>query len=219
MSSWLVYYGNGYTAAGWDRTQKANNVDIIAAYFYSLGWTINAIAGLLGNMEKESYINPGQWQHGFPIENPNVSTGFGLVQWTPWTKYTMWAGSDWKTNYNKQLYRITYEVAVDDATPNQGQWISKPSYPMSFTQFTQSTASASYLAMAFFTDYERGVGGETERQNNAEYWFSYLLQNPPGPWVPPGPGPEPPGPGPGPTPPSGKPFKIMFYLKPWWKRL
>lgn len=217
MADWLSYYGNGYTAAGWTRAQKANNVDIIASYFYSsMGWSLNAIAGMLGNIEKESYINPGQWQHGFVIEDPNVSTGFGLVQWTPWTKYTNWAGNDWKTNFNKQLYRIMYEWQADIATPNQVQWIETNSYPLSFDDFAHSILSASYLAMTFFKNYERGVGGETERQNNAEYWFSYLLQNPPGPWTPPGPGPEPPGPGP--TPASGSKFKLMFYLKPYWKR-
>lgn len=60
MSDWLVYYGNGYDAQGWSRQQRANNVDIIASYLHSEGWTINAIAAFLGNVEIESYINPNQ---------------------------------------------------------------------------------------------------------------------------------------------------------------
>lgn len=211
MSNWLVYYGNGYVAQGWSRAQRAQNVDIIASYFYSQGWTINAIAAMLGNMELESYINPGQWEHGYAIEVPGQRSGFGLVQWTPWEKYTTWAGADWKTNYDKQLYRIQYEVDWDTESPNTGQWQKKASYPLSFLEFTRANedvANVRWLALCFFNDYERGVGGETARQDNAEYWYTYLQNNPPQPW-----NPEPPTPGS-----FGGSFKIMMYMKPWWKR-
>lgn len=210
MSHWLSYYGNGYTAQGWSRAQKAQNVDVIASYFRSIGWTINAIAAMVGNMEAESYINPGQWEHGHPVEQQPPQYGFGLVQWTPWTKYTSWAGADFRTNYDKELYRIKYEQDWDDNYPNQGQWISTATYPFSFTDFahaTEDVAGIQWLAMCFFKNYERGVGGEAARQSNAEYWYQYLQQHSPGPWVP--------------DDEEGtdaKKFKIMFYLKPWWKR-
>ncbi len=212
MSDWLVYYGNGYDAQGWSRQQRANNVDIIASYLHSEGWTINAIAAFLGNVEIESYINPGQWEHSFPVEQLPARGGFGLVQWTPWTKYSSWAGSDWKTNYTKQLYRVKFEVEWDVSSPDQGQWIKTGTYPLSFLEFTRATedvASVSWLAMCFFKNYERGVGGETERQNNAVYWYGYLQSHPPKPWVPPEPSPG--G--------MGGSFKIMMYLKPWWKKI
>lgn len=206
MANWLSYYGNGYTAAGWSRAQRSQNVDIIASYFYSIGWTINSIAAMVGNMEAESYINPGQWQHGYPVEGiPADNIGYGLVQWTPWTKYSSWAGSDFRTNFDKELYRIKYEL------DNGIQWIPTASYPFTFQEFTQATemvASVEWLAMCFFKDYERGTGGETARQNNASYWYTYLQNNPPGPWSPDGPTP---------AGSSGR-FKMMFYLKPHWKR-
>lgn len=195
MANWYSYYGNGYTAALWPASYREHNVDIIAYYFSSLGWTINAIAGMLGNMEVESYLNPGQWEHSYPVEQTPAVGGYGLVQWTPWTNYTNWAGADYSTNFDKQLDRIKYEF------DNGLQWIPTGSYPETFAQFSQSTATPSYLAMAFFKDYERGVGGETQRMNNAEYWYSYLQAHPPGP-VP---------------PPILKKMNIMLYLKPWWK--
>lgn len=209
MSHWLSYYGNGYTAQGWSRAQKAQNVDVIASYFNSIGWTINAIAAMVGNMEAESYINPGQWEHGHPVEQIPAHYGYGLVQWTPWTKYTDWAGADFRTNYDKQLYRIKYELDWDIATPNTGQWYIRDGYNLSFNEFahaTEDVAGIQWLAMCFFRDYENGRGGETARQNNAVYWYQYLQQHPPGPWVPD----DEEG--------SSKKFKIMFYLKPWWKR-
>lgn len=203
MANWLVYYGNGYTAQGWTRTQRAQNADIIASYLNSIGWTINAIAATLGNMEAESYINPGQWEHSYPVEQIPAQGGFGLVQWTPWTKYTNWAGSDWKTNYNKQLYRLKYEL------DNGLQWITTTAYPLTFVQYTHATddvANVRWLAMCFFKNYERGVGGEEARMSNAEYWYSYLQNNPPQPWH-------------DDDEPTKKRFKIMFYLKPHWKRI
>ena len=45
-------------------TQKEmqENVNEIYTYLNGKGWTTNAIAGLLGNMQRESTINPGLWQ-------------------------------------------------------------------------------------------------------------------------------------------------------------
>ena len=207
MHIWLSYYGNGYTAAGWTRTQREQNVDIIASYFYSKGWTIEAIAAMLGNIEAESYINPAQWEHSYPVEQTPAVGGYGLVQWTPWTKYSNWCGADWKTDYDRELERIFYEYEADIDSPNSVQWISTQTYPLSFYQFSQATIAQytiEWLALCFFKDYERGVGGETARQNNALYWYQYLLANPPQPWEP--------------TEVTKK-FKLMFYLKPWWKRI
>ena len=45
-------------------TQKEmqENVNEIYTYLNGKGWTTNAIAGLLGNIQRESTINPGLWQ-------------------------------------------------------------------------------------------------------------------------------------------------------------
>lgn len=199
MANWNAVYTNGYDARdNWTQEMRAHNVDIIASHFGSEGWTINAIAGMVGNMQPESYLNPGQWQHGYNVEHqPPDLDGFGLVQWTPWTKYSNWAGSDWRTNYDKQLLRIDYEFEQGEGF----QWITTRSYPLSFAQFSQSTETPEYLARAFFANYERGTGSTTPRENNARTWYNYLLENPPGP-----------------VPGGSSKMKIMFYLKPKWKR-
>ena len=208
MHNWLSYYGNGYTAAGWTRAERAQNVDLIASYLASQGWTIYGIAAAIGNMEAESYINPGQWEHSFPVEQTPAVGGFGLVQWTPWTKYSTWAGVGWKTDYDKELYRIQYEVEVDIDAPNTGQWDNRgTAYPISFWEFATADGvqhDVRWLALAFFKNYERGVGGESARQSNAEFWLLYLQNNPPQPWQ---------------DDTKKREFKIMFYLKPWWKRI
>ena len=157
--------------------QKQNNANIIASYFRGQGWTDNAIAGLLGNMDLESYINPAQSELGTPLYNTNF--GFGLVQWTGASRrdFVAWAGSDWETNYNKQLYRITYE--------QQGgyiQWIPVAAYGyMTFDQYAQSTATPEYLVMAFEESYERGTPLPEVREPLARKWYNYLQGLPPGP--------------------------------------
>ena len=46
-------------------------------------WTDGAIAGMIGNMQDESGMNPNRWEGG---EVGNTSRGYGLVQWTPATE-------------------------------------------------------------------------------------------------------------------------------------
>ena len=84
-----------------------------AKYIYDklrvAGWTPNAICGLLGNTQTESTNNFGLWES---LDEGNMSAGFGLVQWTPASKYTNWAdsqGYSWG-NPDGQIARILYEV-------------------------------------------------------------------------------------------------------------
>ena len=70
------------------------------------GFTIYAAAGIVGNMWTESQMSPGQWQG-----NTLYSGGYGLVQWTPYTNYSDWAGADWENNGPKEIERILYEKA------------------------------------------------------------------------------------------------------------
>lgn len=152
--------------AGFTVTDQENNAREIWTYFNARGWTLESVSGMLGNMEVESFINPAQWEQNIPIYG---SGGFGLVQWTPWTNYTTWAGSGWETNYTKQLDRVQYELV------NGLQWIpvAQDGY-MTFQQFTESTLPPGDLAMIFERGYERGTPMEAERRANANKWYTYL---------------------------------------------
>lgn len=154
------------------RTQQEQNVDYIAAYFRPKGWTDNAIAGLLGNTERESYNNFGLWQNQ---DKGDLSGGFGLVQWTPATKYINWAQANGYPNHDDwyaalpELERITYEVN------NNVQWIPTNEWPQTFSEFTTSTMSPEDLAEMFLDNYERaGIPVPEIRRDNARYWYNYL---------------------------------------------
>lgn len=160
--SWIS--GNRYLSLD----EMRNNAAIIKSYLSSKGWSDNAIAGLLGNMQSESTINPGIWQS---LNEGNMSGGFGLVQWTPATNFTAWAdalGYSW-TDGNAQLEWI------DEQTSSFGQWIPTDTYPLSFEKFKTSTQSPEYLASAFLKNFERaGVEVEAERRSQASEWYSFI---------------------------------------------
>ena len=156
---WIT--GNRYLSM----TEMQNNADIMYAFFTEHGWTVNAISAMFGNMQTESTLNPGIWQGLDPFVG-----GYGLVQWTPATKYIDWLlpGSDASTMDNN-ISRILYELE------NNLQWISTEQYPMSFEEFTTSTGRPEDLASVFLCNYERaGVSAENERRENALNWYLYL---------------------------------------------
>ena len=159
-----VYSGNYYLSTA----QMTENAQYILNYLLNKGWTKNAICGMLGNMQRESTINPGIWQN---LDEGNTSLGYGLVQWTPASKYINWCSENSLDPgaMDSNLKRILWEL------DNGVQYIATESYPESFSEFTKSTKSVTYLASAFLHNYERaGVSAETERQQNAQYWFNNL---------------------------------------------
>lgn len=143
------------------------NAQEIMNQLTSRGWTKNAVAGMLGNMQSESTINPGIWES----LSPNVKRGYGLVQWTPATKLISWAegqGLDY-TSGDVQLQRIDWEVA------NNQQWIATSQYPMSFQEFKVSTLTPEYLAQVFIRNYERPLNSNQPiRSTQARYWYDNL---------------------------------------------
>lgn len=49
------------------------------------------LLGMIGNLYAESGLNPWRWQS----DTVNTSGGYGLLQYTPSTKYTGWGGNEW----------------------------------------------------------------------------------------------------------------------------
>ena len=180
------YYGSYFDeSVSLTTAEKNTNAQYIYSYLSAQGWTINAIAGLLGNMEHESALNPGRWESN----NVGGGPGYGLVQWTPYTNYTNWCegrGLTDPSEMDNNLARIIYEL-------NSGlQYYATDSYPLSFREFTKSTDDPYYLACAFAWNYERSAtvlwGTEAEQEalrqlrgGDAEKWYTFLTGQTPSP--------------------------------------
>lgn len=153
-----------------DMEEMKVNAEIIFQYFHINGWSDNAIAGIMGNMQSESSLNPHIWEG---LHEGNLDGGYGLTQWTPATKYIDWAGSDWKMP-EKELDRIQYEA------DNGIQWFGNPeapitSPPISFKEFTTSDKSVEELANYFLWYYEHpAVTIQPQRAEQAKAWYEFI---------------------------------------------
>lgn len=153
------------------RSEMEGNARYIWDFFRGNGWTMSAVAAMLGNMETESTINPAIYEN---LDNTSTVNGFGLVQWTPNTKYKTWADANgYAGNYEHidgQLARILWEVA------NGEQWISLPEFnDVSFESFSQSNDAPEYLADMFLKCYERPADtNQPNRGTQARAWFTFL---------------------------------------------
>ncbi|WP_241546205.1 phage tail tip lysozyme [Enterococcus villorum] len=131
-------------------------------YLTKNGWLKTAVAAVLGNMQSESGIIADRWESD---RVGNMSGGYGLVQWTPATKYINWAqsnGLDYK-NVISQCKRIEWEVA------NSQQFFCPF---MTFKQFTTSAKSPEELANIFIQYYERpAISNQPARAQQARYWY------------------------------------------------
>lgn len=177
------YYGNQFTSS---QPLTGEEMYANANYIYKVltekGWSKNAICAMLGNMQAESSINPGRWQSD---DVGNTSLGYGLVQWTPATKYFAWIESSDYNNLSTinaktkdpsdmdvNLSRILYEVE------NGIQWIPTSNHHYTFKEFTTSDKSVVELAKAFLLNYERPADQsesvQAYRASNAEQWYSVV---------------------------------------------
>jgi len=174
------YYGSYFNeSAPLNAEQMQTNARYIYLGLTIAGWTQESIAAILGNMEAESTINPGRWQ---TESVGDISLGYGLVQWTPSTKYTGWCEENNRSDPSEMdnaLARIIYEVE------NGLQWIATSAHNMSFSEFTKSTAAPATLAVAFLLNYERPADQSQSvreyRGSLAEKWYTYLTGQDPTP--------------------------------------
>lgn len=147
---------NGYQK--WlSESESLKNAQKVVDYLYtdSKDWSKESISALIGNMRHESSINPNMYEYGYSW---GADRGFGLVQWTPRSKFWNWGSSRGYSasqlrSGNSQLARIDYEV------DNNIQWIAKSSVfnGLTFKEFRTNSRKLSVndLTEAFTWGYER----------------------------------------------------------------
>lgn len=175
------------------------NAQYIWQYLGSRGWSKNAVAALLGNLQAESKMSPCVWEslvEGSSIDSVTGAhtlneealenyyntiidnttgkkreryPGYGLVQWTAYTKLYDWCQDGTKNgtgevlpywDMDSQLARIIWEADNDEqwglASYNKDWKYKDEAFDnLSFKDFTTSTKDTGWLAAAFAYCYEK----------------------------------------------------------------
>lgn len=163
MSNWFNEY-----RVWLSESQSLSNAQLVLNHFQGTEWSPEALSALCGNMRHESSINPDMYEYDYDWSEDR---GYGLVQWTPRSKYWDWAvnnGLDPRDG-NSQLSRIDYEVEFNI------QWIPISRYNgMTFEQFRRNSGgwSVDYLTEAFTWSYERPNATKGEESMPARKAFA-----------------------------------------------
>lgn len=86
--SWHAKPSSAYSVGS---VENNENTDEIWSILYSYGYTEEAAAGVLGNIQAESGNNPWRWQND--TVSPTYSNGYGLFQYTPASGYINLSGT------------------------------------------------------------------------------------------------------------------------------
>ncbi|WP_270340834.1 phage tail spike protein [Lactococcus petauri] len=156
-------------------TDQEKNAWIVWQFLKSKGYTEQAAAGILGNMEQESGVMPDTDQVGGPA--------YGLVQWDgsayPLVPPATWNGREYVQNLMRAAgisgdYRIakTQSQLLEWCMFN-GQYIKTSAYPYSVAQFKGLT-DISTATTAFEANFERPAVTHPERVQLAIKWYNKL---------------------------------------------
>lgn len=146
--------------------EMTGNAYMVYSFFIKLGFTYEAIAGLLGNMQQESGINPGRWQNGH-------GPGYGLVQWDPASNYLNWASGQ-GIDINDADENGDGQCTLINLCESVGQWIPTSSYPYTWAQFAALT-DVHEAVRAFLYEYERaGTPMLQNRYDYADHWYDII---------------------------------------------
>ena len=195
-------------------------------------WTLEAVAGCIGNMSGESGYNPWRWQG----DRVNYSMGYGLVQFTPARGYI----NDYGVGLDGFSPNLNVTTQTPTATPEDGKaqmlvlkddrahkWINRTRYckmpeidlsPYADFSYYKSATDLYLATAAFMFMYEGNAtvlyGSESAQRSmvNARYDAATTAYEYLGGSEPPEP-PDPPDPPVPPVPPEGKKSKLLYMLR------
>lgn len=170
----------GWTTYGAEQTENAAD---IYAYLTGNGVTSNAAYAIIGNMQKESSLNPGQWQYG---SNYDPSMGFGLGQWTPSTKISniTGTGQNQMSDYQAQLQILLNDPGQwSTVYVNQQGWsfyynINVPHIATMNDFLTDTTHSVEELTKAWCCCWERPAAAYADISSRVDYAAHWSGQSP-----------------------------------------
>lgn len=175
--NWTVIVTDAFGALTTSEIEQ--NALLIRQYLMDHGWSQAAAAGVVGNAEAESQMNPGQAENGYgvPYNDTDVSFrgGLGLVQWTPndpaddhpLIKYAMDHNSVWK-NPTLQLKYIM----------DPSHWMGGPLYPLAVYGLLQDSNKAGYDYAQYYVVPPGGDATYRYRASLADNWMTFFNDHP-----------------------------------------
>lgn len=167
--AWIYKVG---VQIGLTEEEKKINATEFYNFFIRKGATLESICGMLGNIERESQLNPGIKQ------GESTLLGWGLIQWTPSTVLTNWCDTYGYTWYdgNAQCDRIWCEGTGEKGAG--GTWIPTAEYSYSWLEFLSLT-DVHESVYAYLKERERaGVEAIELRLAYADKWYQYFSGQP-----------------------------------------
>lgn len=201
-------YNGWYVSAEWSdigpstgsySTYQEHNATLLHDWAIGQGWTENAAAAMIGNIQVESGIDPAC---SYPKIGNSLATigntyasnypdnAYGLVQWkgrgstdpnnNQLVGYAIRYGYQWYDG-EIQLQRLTWEYT--NSQKFHPQTVDGVYY--TFASFAASTATPETLAKVWMVCYEGTYSVLSNRQNNARTWYNYFAGQPPVPtdWI------------------------------------
>lgn len=181
--SWHAKSTGGYLK---EDVEAQENAILIYSELSSYGWTLSAVSGFLGSVGAESGYNPWRWESDVVIAstdsyNISVATnhGYGLVQFTPASKY-VWDGyaqslNNFSPNYSDQTGTPEDGRAQCEFLNSNADYYSTSAYPQSYAEFKAWTGTPEEAASIWLHNYERGgYNTEQDRRNLARWWYDFL---------------------------------------------
>lgn len=195
----MAWHVKATGAYGRTSNEALENAQEVYNVLYSLGWCLESVCAMLGNVEQESGYNPWRWQSDvvLPVGDPRIGTigggntahAYGLCQQDPAAKYIYRAYaqslpyygpnySDRAGNPNDGQPQLQY-IHWICSDPSGGEWQSSggwgAEYKMPFADFITNARNKEegFLTRTFFYGYERG-SWTGERITAANYWVQQL---------------------------------------------
>lgn len=188
-------------------SEAQNNAREIYGIMSALGWSLNAICGMIGNIGYESTFNPWLWQGRILPNKADIlahsstyrRTGYGLFQFTPPWDYIGQSSASGLTGYGPNFADETGSITdgtaqlyfMDKNDPVQYYVNPRYNYPVTWAEYRISTLTPYYLACCWLHNYERpadqGSSVEAERGELANWYYQLLSgEEPPAPEPTPG---------------------------------
>lgn len=213
---WYATHPTSYQQYPLGSPESNSNAMMIYYALTAEGWTPEAIAGAVGNIQYESGMNPWQWE-GLQVWYPDDSStvhGYGLVQFTPNGKYINSLQAQQIEGYSPYYLGSTSHTANDGNAQilfvsrfgDWAEWRIPEQFKMTYDEYKHSTKNVDDLCASWLWGYEYPADPWSTlaiRQEASRYFYELYQGEPPPPPPPP------------PTPPyiRQSKFKIPFFTR------